>query len=81
MTTSRIDYCVLAVLAIGYLAFVFNYQTVPKYVLISTIAFAVTYVIWGVVHHLKSKNFHTRVVLEYLLVAALGVALVSTLLL
>ena len=81
MTTRRIDYCVLAVLAIAYLIFVFNYQTVPKYILISTIVFAITYVIWGVTHHLKSKNFHTRVVLEYLLVGALGVALVSTLLL
>jgi len=81
MTTSRIDYCVLAILATAYLIFVFNYQTVPKYILISTIVFAITYIIWGVTHHLKSKNFHARVVLEYLLVALLGVALVSTLLL
>lgn len=81
MNTSRIDYCVLAVLAIAYLAFVYNYQTVPKYVMFATIVFGVAYIIWGVVHHLKSKNFHTRVVLEYLLVALLGVAIVSTLLL
>jgi hypothetical protein len=81
MTTRRIDYCVLAIIAIAYLAFVVNYQTVPRYIFIATIVFGIIYVIWGVIHHLKIKNFHTRVVLEYLLVAALGVALVSTLLL
>lgn len=81
MTTNKADYSILTLICVAYLAFVLNYRTVPKYILISTVVFAISYVIWGVIHHLRAKNFHTRVVLEYLLVAALGVALVSTLLL
>lgn len=75
------DYIVLALLAILYVMAVFRYQTTPLYILLSTAIFAVSYVIWGLIHHLKAHNFHARIVLEYLLVAILGVAIVSTLLL
>ena len=81
MIKSKSDFGALVIAAGFYLAAIWHYQTAPKYVLISTVAFASISFIWGVIHHLKSKSFHARIVLEYLLVASLGVAIVSTLLL
>jgi len=75
-------YSVLVIVAALYLATIWHYQTSPKYVLFSTVIFALVYLVWGVIHHLKkSKSFHARIVLEYLLVASLGIAIISTLLL
>jgi hypothetical protein len=81
MIRTKGDYGILAILATVYMVTIFRYQTNPKLVLIATASFALLYLIWGVLHHLRSKNFHARIVLEYLLVAILGVAIVSTLLL
>lgn len=80
MTSNKSDYSVLAVIAAVYVAAVFRFQTVPKYILLSTAGFALCYLTWGVIHQIKVKNFHARIVLEYLLVAILGIAIVSTLL-
>lgn len=80
MTTGKSDYSILAVLSTIYLATVFRYQTVPKYILIATGCFALLYVAWGVYHLLRCGNFHIRIVLEYFLVALLGVIIVATLL-
>lgn len=80
MIRSKGDYGILVILATIYVGAVIRFQAVPKNILIATISFALTYIIWGVIHHVRAKNFHGRIVLEYLLVALLGVAIVSTLL-
>lgn len=81
MITNKSDYSILAIFSALYVGIVFRYQTVPKYILLATGGFAILYVIWGIFHQLRANNFHGRIVLEYLLVAILGVAIVSTLLL
>ena len=80
MTTGKSDYSILTILAAIYVAAVFYYQTVPKYLLLATGYFATLYVAWGVFHLLRCGNFHIRIVLEYFLVALLGVMIVATLL-
>ena len=80
MKFNKAEYSFLALLSALYMVAVFRYQTTPKYVFIATIIFAVSYLCWGVIHHLKAKNFTFRIMLEYFLVAILGVAIVSTLL-
>jgi hypothetical protein len=80
MIKNKSDYSILVILSSIYVYVVYRFQTVPKYILISTIVFALSYIIWGIFHHIKARNFHGRIVLEYLLVALLGVAIVSTLL-
>lgn len=80
MTTYKHGYATLAILSTLYVAAVYRYQTVPKYVLLATIGFALSYLVWGLAHHLKAINLHARIMLEYLLVALLGVAIVATLL-
>lgn len=75
------NYTFLTILSTIYIVIVFNYQAVPRYILFATTGFAVLYFVWGIMHHLGAKDFHPRIVLEYLLVALLGVAIIATLLL
>ncbi len=77
---NRGDYSILAALSGIYVLVIFRYQSTPRYILIATVAFGITYIFWGIFHHLRVKNLRGLIVLEYFLVALLGVALVSTLL-
>ena len=43
------------------------------------IAIAVSYVVWGVVHHYIHKDLYLSVVIEYIVVATLGLVLVFSL--
>lgn len=81
MTTAKGDYSILAIFATAYVVFVYKFQTFPRYILLATGVFGISYIVWGVIHHLRAHNFHARIVLEYLLVALLGLAIVATLLL
>jgi len=74
------DYSILAALSAIYLVVVFRYQTTPKYIMMATVVFGVVYLVWGVFHQIHARNFHTKIMLEYFLVALMGVAIISTLL-
>lgn len=41
---------------------------------------SIFYVFWGIIHHRIHHDLHTKVVLEYVLMAALGIALMYFLL-
>ena len=43
------------------------------------VALAVSYVVWGVVHHYIHKDLYLSVVIEYIVVATLGLVLVFSL--
>lgn len=75
------DYLILSVLSAFYVAAILYYKTHPMMVLVSTSLFAVLYLIWGILHQFRSHNLHVKIMLEYFLVALLGVVIVSTLLL
>lgn len=55
----------------------FSYDRIFQ--LVITIAAAVTYIIWGIVHHFLHKDLYLAVVLEYLAVAILGVVVIFSL--
>jgi hypothetical protein len=80
MKFNKAEYSILALLSAGYVVAIFRFQTMPVYILAATAVFAFTYFCWGIFHHLKMKNLNFRIMLEYFLVAILGVAIVSTLL-
>lgn len=80
MKFNKGEYSFLALISTLYTLAVFHYQTVPQYIFLATSIFAITYMIWGIIHHIKAKNLSFRIMLEYFLVAILGVAIVSTLL-
>lgn len=79
-TSNKGDYSILAGLSGIYVLSIFRFQNTPRHILLATIIFALIYIVWGIFHHSRSHNFHGRIVLEYFLVALLGVAIVSTLL-
>ena len=81
MIINKNDYLILSLISAFYVAAIMYFKTTPILVLISTSVVAVLYLIWGVFHQYRSHNLHAKIVLEYFLVALLGVVLVSTLLL
>ena len=44
-----------------------------------SIATAVAYVAWGIVHHLLHKDLHIETVVEYVAIAALGLIILFSL--
>lgn len=80
ITKNKLDYSVLAGLAIIYLTIVITFKTMPLFVVGATSIFAILYLIWGITHHLRLRSFTSKIVLEYFLVAALALVVVSTLL-
>ena len=77
----KLAYSLLASIAIVYLGLVFVLRNMPNILLVATIAFGALYFLWGVIHHLYEKNLSLKIVLEYVLVTALGIVVMSTLVL
>jgi uncharacterized membrane protein YfcA len=44
------------------------------------IGLSLLYILWGTLHHLKEKNLHPKIILEYVLFATIGSVLVLGLL-
>ncbi len=74
------DYLVLlSILAFAvFFFFYFNNNRLAQEGII--IATSAAYVLWGVVHHLLAREFHWRILVEYLAVATLAAVLVLSLL-
>lgn len=77
----KFAYSLLASISIVYLGLVFLLRNIPQVLLMATITFGVLYFLWGIIHHLYEKNLNMRLVLEYVLVTALGIVVMSTLVL
>lgn len=74
------DYLALfSILALGFGLFLFfGYNRSAQTLVV--LATAASYVIWGVIHHLFDKDFHWRILIEYLIVASLAAILLLSLL-
>jgi len=57
----------------------FSYDRVFQ--LIITIALAVSYVAWGLIHHHIHRDLYLRVVIEYIAVATLGLVIIFSIIL
>lgn len=80
MSNKLSNYTSLTLLSLLYLTFAYHYRLTPKYLVLATLVFSLIYCGWGLSHHLRSRSLRLRLVLEYLLVALLGIVLVATLL-
>ncbi|MFZ5933146.1 MAG: hypothetical protein ACOYT7_03690 [Patescibacteria group bacterium] len=66
------------ILLVGGLSFaLFSYDRVFQVAI--AVATAVSYVVWGLVHHMLHKDLHLSVFIEYLLVASLGLIIIFSL--
>lgn len=77
----KFAYSLLAILAVIYIVIVALFHAISTVMLSATLVYAVLYFLWGVIHHLYEKNLTFRIVLEYFLVSALGIVVMSTLVL
>ncbi|MBP9702928.1 hypothetical protein KBD69_04525 [Candidatus Woesebacteria bacterium] len=77
----KLAYSLLAATSIVYLGLVFTLRNMPQVLLYATVVYGVIYLIWGLIHHLTLKDLTGRTVLEYVLVTALGIVVMSTLVL
>jgi c-di-AMP phosphodiesterase-like protein len=57
----------------------FSYNKLSQ--IMVTVAVAVAYVIWGIIHHLIHKDLYLSTVIEYIVVASLGLVVVLSLIL
>lgn len=70
----------LAFLSIGFgLFWIFNFNRQIQ--ILITICLGFAYVIWGVVHHGLKKDFHWRILWEYIIIATIACMTVIFLLL
>lgn len=68
----------LGIFFAGFFAFwSFSYDRVFQVAI--TVSIAVSYVAWGVVHHLLHRDLNLAVLVEYIAVAALGAVVVLSL--
>lgn len=77
----KLAYSLLALLATAFLACVYLFRNTPTLLLLLTASFGILYFIWGAMHHLSERNLNLKIMLEYGLVTALGLIIMSTLLL
>lgn len=69
----------LVVLAIGLESFwLFSFNKTTQTLIVSATAFS--YFCWGVVHHYLENNLNLKIVIEYALIAVLGIVAFLTLL-
>lgn len=74
---SLIDYLLLILLVIIYLVLILAFSFSKKDLNFITLGLAFFYFFWGIWHHKKEKSLHPRIVIEYLIIAALGYWLVT----
>ena len=77
----KADYSILILISGFFVMYFVSAQSNPTRLFLATVIFALLYVAWGLWHHNSTKTLSRSVVLEYLLVAILGVVIVSSLLL
>jgi len=69
----------LGILIIGGVGFV-NFSYDKQFQAAIVISTALSYFVWGLIHHYLHRDLHIQVVLEYLAIAILGVVVVFSLL-
>lgn len=47
--------------------------------IITGIVIAVSYVVWGIIHHAMDKSLHRNIVIEYVLISAIAIIVLLTL--
>ena len=78
---NKSDYSVLALISGIFIAYFVRFNDRPDLLFKAVVIFASTYVVWGLIHHLRVKALTIKIMLEYVLVALLATVVASTLLL
>ncbi|MBU1327446.1 hypothetical protein KKB64_03020 [Patescibacteria group bacterium] len=78
MKSHAIHFAVLVgILVIGISAFLYAYGDRSMQLTVGILT-SLAYLAWGIIHHALEKDLHWRIVLEYVLIAAIAVVLLMT---
>lgn len=78
MKIHNLHYLVLCIiLATGALLFFLGSGQPPLQLAVGILT-AVSYVAWGIIHHVLSGDLHTKIVLEYMLIGGIAIVLIVT---
>lgn len=80
LITHSLDYLVLfGILTIGAVLY-YVYKSNPVMEQLIFAAMALSYILWGIIHHHHADKITTKIVLEYSLIAVFGFLVVNSLL-
>lgn len=77
---SRIHTLILFCIVAGGLMAFFYVQSNASLQLTVGVITSITYVLWGIIHHAIQKDLYSKVVIEYVLMAAIAIVLLATVL-
>lgn len=64
-----VDYALLFTISIMTMIFLINFRGQRSVQLTIFIFYALCYIGWSLLHHIKSKTFHHKIIMEYILIA------------
>ena len=77
---SVVNYSVLILILLGGIISFYAVGSNPLLQLMIGIVTSVSYVLWGIIHHYMDHSLHKKIVVEYLLIGAIAIVLLSTVL-
>ena len=72
-------FVLIAILAVGIVTFIYVRPNTTLQLFVGIIT-AVTYVLWGFIHHAIKKDLHLKIMVEYLLIGTIAIVLLVTML-
>ena len=80
MKTRLFHYFVLAVILLGGIFMFFSSQGNTGIQLIVGTITAISYILWGIIHHLINHDLNVKIVIEYILIGVFGLTIIFFLL-
>ncbi len=77
----KLDYSLLALITGIFITFFVISSGSAALLMLGTLVFAVTYILWGIWHHGRTHSLTGKIMLEYILVSMFGILVVGSLLL
>ncbi len=79
--THIFEYLLLTTIAVFFIFLISLFKGDRLSQFIIMVFFAITYLLWGVIHHTIHRTLHVKIVIEYILIVALGIFLLQVVLL
>jgi len=72
------NFVVLAVILVLTVFLFWQVRDRPSMQILVGVLLSVSYVAWGIIHHMMTGNLHPKIVVEYLLVGCIAITLIIT---
>lgn len=79
--THLLEYLLLTTIAVFFIFLLSFFKGDRQNQYMVMVFFAIAYLIWGIIHHSIHRTLHVKIVIEYILIVALGLLLLHIVLL